>query len=240
MLNEGLNKATQIAEGLSGLVEPEGEGVADGVLMRVSFLGDASINNVADFKKWGETWFLIGLGVTQAHGEAPESITVVGASKGSIIIELLANPVISGTVASIIWGALKVSEKVLNLRKIAAETRVLNLQEKKLAREIEKAADSEKAAGIAIIIKEQTKLLKLKANGDGDKITALEKAITDLVNFINDGGEVDFIAPEEETDDEDEAIDDEFVQIREQAEDIRRLENQLKLLEDNSEEVEDA
>ena len=48
---------------------------------------------------------------------------------------------------------LKVTEKVFNLRKIAAETLVLDLQEKKLAGEIEKAAEKEKSAGIAIIIK---------------------------------------------------------------------------------------
>ena len=237
-LNEGISKITQIAEGLSGLVGSEEEDVADGVLIRVSFLGDASMNNVADFKKWGETWFNIGRGVTQAHGKTPEDITVVGAAKGSVIIELLADPVISGTVASIIWGALKVTEKVFNLRKIAAETLVLDLQEKKLAGEIKKAAEKEKSAGIAIIIKEQTKSLKLKADGDGDKISALEKSITDLVDFINDGGGVDFVAPEEENDDDDEVVDDGFIQIREQAENIRRLENKVKLLEYNNGEVE--
>ena len=59
-----------------------------------------------------------------------------------------------------------------------------------------------------------------------------------LVDFINDGGGVDFVAPEEENDDDDEVVDDGFIQIREQAENIRRLENKVKLLEYNNGEVE--
>lgn len=239
ILNEGVSKSAQISEGLAGLVVYEDEDVADGVLMRVSFLGDASMNNVADFKKFGDNWYHISRGITQAHNKAPEDIKVVGAAKGSVIIELLADPVISGTVASIIWGSLKVAEKVLNLKKIAAETRILNLQEKKLAGEIDKAADKEKSAGISGIVAEQIKVLKLKKATDGDKITALEKSVTELVNFINDGGGVDFVAPEEELNDEDEIVDDGFAKIRKQAEDIRCLENKLQLLEDKSVEVED-
>lgn len=238
-VNEGIRKSAQIAEGLSGLVEPDEYDVADGVLIRVSFLGEAAMNDVADFKKWGETWYNIGRGVAQAHGGAPEDVKVIGAAKGSVIIELLADPQTAGTVMGIIWGALKIAEKVFDLKKKAAEIRILDLQEKKLAGNIEKAADKEKFSGIAIIIEQQTKLLELKPKVDGDKINALEKSITDLVNFIDDGGEVDFVAPEEEINEEDEVVDDGFVQIREQAEDIRRLESKLKLLEDNREEVDD-
>ena len=233
-LNEGIRKSAQISEGLSGLVESDEEGVTDEVLIRVSFLGNASMNNVADFKKWVETWFNIGRGVAQVHGGAPEDVRVIGAAKGSVIIELTAVAVIARTVSGIIKSALEVAEKVFELRKKAAEIRILNIQENKLAGEIEKAAKKEKSSGIAIIVKQQTKLLKLKANGDGEKINALEKSITALVNFIDDGGEVDFVAPEEEIDEEGEVIDDDFVQIRKQAEDIRRIENKLKLLEDNS------
>lgn len=238
-INEGIRKSAQIAEGLSGLVESDEDDVADGVLIRVSFLGEAAMNNIADFKKWGDIWYNIGRGVAQAHGDAPEDIRIVGAAKGSVIIELLANSVIAETVSGIILRALTVAEKVFNLRKIAAETRVLKLQEKKLAGVINKAAEDEKNAGIATIIKEQTKLLKLKPETDGEKIVALEKSITELVTFISDGGGVDFVAPEEKTDDDDEVIDDDFVQIRQQAEGIRNLEDRLKLLEDNREEVED-
>jgi len=238
-LNEGVSKSAQISEGLSGLVETDEDEIVDGVLMRVCFLGDASMNNVADFKDYGAAWYLISRGITQAHDKAPEDIRVVGAAKGSVIIELLADPVISGTVASIIWGSLKVAEKVLNLKKLAAETRILNLQEKKLAGEIDKAAEKEKSAGIKGIVAEQIKALNLKKTADGEKITALEKSVTELVTFINDGGGVDFVAPEEARDNEDEVVDDGFVQIRKQAENIRCLESKLKLLENNSEEAND-
>jgi hypothetical protein len=46
------------------------------------------MSNVADFRKWGTFWFEIGRGVAMAHNAAPEEIKIVGATKGSIIIEL--------------------------------------------------------------------------------------------------------------------------------------------------------
>ncbi len=237
-ISQGVSKSSQISAGLEGCITEHEDDVDGEVLIRVSFLGEASMSNVKDFKDWGSNWHEIGRGIAMAHDATPEDIKIVGAAKGSVILELLTNPAIATTVGSVIWGALKVAEKVLDIRKKAAEVRGLNLQNKKLAGDLNKAAETEKENGVQEIIQEQNKELSLKKS-DGEKITALEKSVTKLVEFIEKGGEVDFVIPEEEeTDDEDEnpTEESEFTQLRTAFEEIKLLEQKIQLLENNAEE----
>lgn len=233
-LNEGIRKSGLIADGLDGCVQDDELEVYDEALIRVSFLGDAAMSNVKDFKKWGIIWHDIGRGVAMVHGNAPEDVKIIGAAKGSVILELMALAKIATTIAGVIWSALKVAEKVLDIRKKAGEIRHLNLETKKLAGDMEKAAEKEKEVGVTNIINLQIKELKLKKNGDGEKISALEKSVKNLVDFIELGGEVDFVVPEEAVSDEDEAVVDDFTKLRKTTEEIRLLEEAVKLLEDNS------
>lgn len=238
-ISQGVSKSGQIAAGLEGCLEEYEDGINEDVLIRVSFLGDASMSNVKDFKDWGSNWHEIGRGIAMAHDATPEDIKIVGAAKGSVILEFLTNPAIATTVGSVIWGALKVAEKVLDIRKKAAEVRNLNLQNKKLSDDLNKAAEEEKENGIKEIIDEQNKELSLKSS-DGDKITALNKSITKLVDFIEKGGEVDFVIPDEEESDDEEsdnpAVNSEFTQLRTVFEEIKLLEQKIQLLENNTEE----
>ena len=97
---------------------------------------------------------------------------------------------------------------------------------------MDKEAEKEKTAGIERISSEIVKKLKLKKDGEGDKINALDKAIKNLVNFIESGGEVDFIIPEEEVEDEeDEKETPEYDNLRITFQEIRQLEAKIKLLE---------
>jgi len=74
--------------------------------------------------------------------------------------------------------------------------------------------------------------LKLKEDGEGDKTNALDKAVKNLVNFIESGGEVDFIIPEEEVEsEENEKTSPEYGDLRVAFQEIRQLENKIKLLE---------
>jgi hypothetical protein len=236
-LNEGLKKIKLIADGLEGCVYEDEEELSEEVLIRVSFFGDASISNVKDFKDWGAKWHDIGRGIAMAHGSAPENIRITGAAKGSVILELMTDPALATTVSAVIWGALKVTEKVQDIRKKAAEVQNLKLQNKKITKELQDAAEQEKEAGIATIIEEQTNLLKLDNGSSGDKHKALEKAIKTLVDFIDLGGEVDFVVPDDERNEEDSA-DDVYEKLREQAQEIRLLEDKLKLLDHQNSEGE--
>jgi hypothetical protein len=80
------------------------------------------------------------------------------------------------------------------------------------------------------------KELALKKSSEGDKITALDKSVKDLVNFIERGGEVDFIIPEDKTSG-DVADDDLSMQaksdLRIAFKEIRRLEHHIKQIEHN-------
>ena len=185
------------------------------------------MSNVADFKNWGNIWFDIGRGVAMAHNASPEDVKIVGATKGSIIIELAVIASIAATTSGIILAALKVAEKVLDILKKAEEIRNLKLQNSKLANDLKHEAENEKQAGIEAISAEIIKQLKLKKNGEGDKVAALEKAVKNLVNFIESGGEVDFIIPEEDTESsESETNKPRYKDLRVTFQEIRYLETQ--------------
>jgi hypothetical protein len=235
-LLDGIKKSDQIKSGLDGCVSQEGYEEENEILIRVSFAGDASMSNVTDFKKWGSTWFDIGRGIALAHNATPEEVKIIGATKGSIVIELAVIASLATTISGIILAALKVAEKVLDIRKKAEEIRSLKLQNKKLANDMEKEADKEKSAGIEAISKKIVEELKLKSDGEGDKITALEKAVKNLVSFIESGGEVDFILPEEEETENagTEHEDSDYGDLRVTFQEIRQLESKLKLLESKS------
>jgi len=231
-ISEGIQKATQIKTGLEGCVTEEEYEIKDEVLIRVSFTGHAAMSNIVDFKAWGNIWYDIGRGVAMAHDASPEDVKIVGATKGSIIIELAVVASIAATTSGIILSALKVAEKVLDIQKKAEEVRNLKLKNNKLANGIKQEAENEKQAGIEAISAEIIKQLKLKKNGEGDKVLALEKAVKNLVNFIESGGEVDFIIPEKGTENnEAENNKPSYEDLRITFQEIRYLENKMKRLE---------
>ena len=234
-LEEGLEQVRLISDALKDCVCDDEEESKDEVLIRVIFLKEASISNVSDFKNWGDTWYLIGHGITLAHNATPQDIKIVGADKGSVILELLTKPEIAATVADIIHSVLETVAEVLNIKKLVSEARkfslkIVALEENATDTDSKNIAESEKKKAVENIIKKQTEKLKLNKDSDGGKITALEKAITLLVEFIAKGGELDFVVPEEVSKKEDKTGEI-FAQIREKTKDIRVLEENLKLLE---------
>lgn len=227
-INEGLSKSNQIKAGLTDCVFEEEYESENEILMRVSFTGHALMENVKDFKSWGNIWYDIGRGISMAHGLTPEDIKIVGATKGSIIIELAVIASIATTTSGIILAALKVAEKVLDIRKKAEELRGLKLKNAKLSKDLDKEAENEKKDGIERITGDIASQLNIQGNGDGDKIKALDTAVKNLVNFIEKGGIVDFIVPE---DVDAEGEEDNNAELRVAFQEIRQLEKKLELLE---------
>jgi len=221
----------RIKAGLEEIVLEEEYESEDEVLIRVSFTGQATMSNVTDFKNWGNIWHEIGRGIAMAHNASPEDVKIIGATNGSIIIELATFAGIATTTSGIILAALKVTEKVLDIKLKAEEIKNLKLKNRKLATDMEKEAENEKKTGIEEISADIVKQLKLKPDTEGDKITALKKAVKNLVNFIESGGEVDFVIPEIAESDEDEAISSNYGNLRITYQEIRQLEAKIKLLE---------
>jgi hypothetical protein len=236
-LNEGARKINLISEGLQGIIIESDYDLESEAILRVSFLGDASISNVKDFKDWGAKWHDIGRGIAMAHDSAPESIKIIGASKGSVILELLTIHTIAFSVSQIILAALKVTERVQDIRKKALEIENLTLQNKKIAKDLSDSAEQEKENGVKNIIEEQKNILKLTSE-NGDKIIALEKSIKTLLDFIDSGGEIDFIVPEENSSSEESEKIDSFKKIRESSKEIRAIKEKLRLIERKNNEPE--
>ena len=227
-INEGIKKSKQIQAGLAGCIIEEEYELEGEILMRVSFTGHALMQNVKDFKNWGNIWFDIGRGIALAHNLPPEDIRIVGATRGSIIIELAVVASVATTTSGIILGALKVAEKVLEILKKAEELKSLKLKNKKLIKELEEEAENEKKDGIEKITEEIASKLGIQNDGQGDKIKALDTAVKNLVNFIEKGGIVDFVVPEEEG--EEDTVD-KNAELRVAFEEIRKLEKKIELLE---------
>lgn len=227
-VSQGIAKSNQIKEGLTDCVTEEEYEAENEVLMRVSFTGHALMSNVTDFKSWGSIWYDIGRGIAMAHNVSPEEIKIVGATKGSIIIELAVIASIATTTSGIILAALKVAEKVIDIRTKAEELRGLKMRNDKFAKELEKEAENEKKAGIEEITGAVAQELQLK-DGEGDKAKALDTAVKNLVNFVEKGGIVDFVIPEAK--EEEEGNEDENQKLRVAFQEIRKLEKKIALLE---------
>ncbi|QYZ66991.1 MAG: hypothetical protein OI74_11250 [Gammaproteobacteria bacterium (ex Lamellibrachia satsuma)] len=229
-LNEGIQKSKQIQTGLTDCVFEEEYEAENEVLMRVSFTGHALMKNVSDFKSWGNIWYDIGRGIAMVHNASPEEVKIVGATKGSIVIELAVIAKIAATASGIILAALKVAEKVLDIRKKAEKLKGLKLKNDKVIKDLEQEAENEKKSGIEEITGNISGELKIKKNGEGDKVKALDTAVKNLVNFVEEGGVVDFIEPKDSEDiDEEQANENQKLRVAFQ--EIRQLENKLSLLE---------
>ena len=86
-VQDGCRKSDEIKASLEDCVPSETE-LPDEILIRVSFTNAASISNIVDLKRWSREWHDIARGIAMAHGASPESIRVVGAGKGSIVVDL--------------------------------------------------------------------------------------------------------------------------------------------------------
>lgn len=231
-ITTALEKIDSIRKGLSGLatpVEPATKG--DEVLLRVTFTGDASIGNVADLKEWSSDWYNIARGIAMAHDQPPESVRVVGAAKGSIVIELAAVLVVAKTASLIILEALKVSERVVAILQQVETLRTMRLNNKRIATDLKKEAERDRSDGIAQITEKAVKQIGLKKDSAGDKFVALESAIKGLVTFLTKGGEVDCVVPDAPPDAQAESaaarqeLAQTFKQIRDLGEHVKRLEH---------------
>ena len=228
-ISGGISKSNQIKAGLTDCVLEEEYEAENEILMRVSFTGHALMENVKDFKSWGNIWFDIGRGIAMAHDLSPEDIKIVGATKGSIIMELAVVASVATTTSGIILAALKVAEKVLDILNLAEELKSKKIKNTKLVKDMQKEAENEKKDGIEEITNNIAEKLGIKHNGEGDKIKALDTAVKNLVNFIEKGGVVDFVVPEEEELEEGE--EDQHEDLRMAFNEIRKLEKKIELLE---------
>jgi len=232
-LQTGVEQSSAIKNSIKHLFDnPQHE--SDDVIVRVRFSGEACISNVVDLKKWSTDWHDIARGIAMAHEIAPEEIRVIGARKGSIIIELATAALVAKTLSIIMLEILKVVERVLTIRKQAAEIRALNLSNTKLAQDIDTAADEEKTNEVERIVNEVVKRVSLQNSSNGDVQVALTSSIKKLVIFVEKGGAVDCVLPRIDDAAEEEAQTStrraELEELQQSVSEIRALEARVRLL----------
>lgn len=235
-INTAIEKSNAIKKGLEGCVEI-GKPLSEEILIRVNFSKDAAMANITDLKKWGSVWYDIGRGIAMVHDSSPEEIRIIGAKNGSVVLELAATLSIAWTISSIILMALRVAERVIIVQGRAEEVRGLRLGNDKIAKDLEQEAKKEREKGIAEITTTIAQKLNIKSSGEGDKTSALDKAVKELVNFLTKGGEIDCMIPEEEDGPTEGAEEGEagrtnqLRELRTTFETIRQLESKVRLLE---------
>lgn len=239
-ITQGIEKSNIIKKGLEGCVEVR-EFPSDEFLIRVNFSNDAAITNIKDLKEWGDIWHTIGRGIGITHGIPPEEIRIIGASNGSILLDLGVTYLFVNTVSMILNKALNIAERVIQIRGEAEKVRTLHLSNNKIASQLETEAKKVNDEGIEKIKKEVFSQLGIGNSPDGDKQTAFVKALGLLINFLSKGGEVDCVIPDEpettEEENEGESQDqpqraqlttlrESFQQIRDHSAKLRVLEHQ--------------
>ncbi|WP_412464430.1 hypothetical protein [Flavobacterium mekongense] len=198
------------------------------VLMRIYFQEGVAISNLNDLKKISSNWFDISRGIAIAMNQTPEDFRVISAKKGSIIIDLAIMVGVATAMSKILLEALKVADRVLDIRKKVEEIKGLKLSNKKIELELNKEADLERDNGVKKIVEETISQLGLIKETEGDKITAIEKSIKKLLEFTENGGQVDFTQNDKTVQEDLREIN---LQLKNNIEEIRKLESRLKYLE---------
>lgn len=234
-IESGVSRSNQIRDALKGVLDLEDYELRQEVLLRIKFSGNAPISNVVDLRNWADVWFDIGRGIAMANGVAPETVRVVGASRGSIIIDLAVIYGVAWTVSEIILMALEVAKRSLQVKREAEEIRALKLKNDRIVALIEDEIESEKKSRSEEIAQKMIEKLELSRNGNGDIVNVLEKATRRLVDFVERGGEVDVVPPKEIVNSAEEEVDpvepQKLEELKGQVEKIRLAEKEIRLLE---------
>jgi len=234
-INAGIQWSQQVQRLLAEIVSPEVMTPDhNDVVLRVRFTGEAKVENLTELKDWSKAWWDIGRGISMAHGQSPEAISVIGAGKGSIIVTLLVANGIASTVSRIILASLKVVEKYYDIMRQIEKVRALKLSNDKAEKALKEEAETYKNSGVKEIVDKTVQELDLKEQTEGDKVTALTSATKKLIDFVIKGGQVDFVMPEDdETEPTEESRDggNEKNELRIRLQEVRRLEREIRQLE---------
>jgi hypothetical protein len=229
-VGSAVERASQIKAGLDGLVEPLAP-LTEEALIKVVFRGGAAIENIVDLRRWASEWHDIGRGIAMVANASPEEIRVVGAKNGSIIITLAATYAVAQVAATVILKSLEIVEKVMNLRKIHAEIKSLDISNKSLADEARKAVLDESESGAENAAENAMQELGLVL--DGEQRAVLQKSVKRLISFIEKGGSVDVVLlPFESTEGKNAEADIHLnvAALADKAERIRRIESKIEAI----------
>ena len=187
-----LQKMTALKDSTKGLFVEEVREFPE-AMVHVRFKGSVAIENISDLKKWSANMHTICRGLAMAHGQTPESVQVLGASRGSLIFDLGMALVVTETLTRIMTRILGVADKVQDIRRKVAEVRALHLDNEQIAVSLEQEAKKIEEKGQELVAEETAKAMHLS----GEKAAALKKAVELIYDFVNGGGEFDVLLSEQ-------------------------------------------
>lgn len=196
--NELQTRIDQLVSGLGPMVEDiEAAELEEGqARLTLVFQGEIDVVTVSDLEKQSEAWRKILSAFARLSGEGEGDLKIQSIGKGSLFLELLGA---TGLVYAIANGAskvLEVYERVLNIRRHAAELRKLELSNDEIPADLEKEADAvlEQAAGsVAEDLIKQHKLTGKK--GVGEIRNAVSLSLRQIFVFVEKGGILDVRSP---------------------------------------------
>ena len=169
-INAGIEWSTQTSKQLkrladSNLIDEIGPGE---ILIRVKFSEAAKISNMDELKEWSRIWWEIVRGITLLHGKSPEAVRIISASKGSILLDLLAYAAFANVLLITINGSLKATERIQTIRLKEQEIKSLKLQNKATEIALGEALEEERRQRIEAITSEVLKSIKAPSAPDGE------------------------------------------------------------------------
>lgn len=206
-IQTGIANAESITASLAPLeIRQLNELPENNILTRVKFDHDAKITDINELKEWMTKWFDIGRGFAIANSQTPEDIKVIGASKGSIILELALLATTALPIAKAISIIMDCLVKFQEFRLKAEEVRKMKNENESFAEDLEKDAErwEERAEKIKTETVERTtrEIIPYFDNYQKSSNAELTKAVKTLVDFIAKGGEVDCAIPTENSQNE--------------------------------------
>ncbi|WP_318460831.1 hypothetical protein [Photobacterium leiognathi] len=175
------------------------------VLTRVRFHNDALISNVVNLSDWTARWNTIARGYSMALGQAPETFEVVGASKGSIIFDLLLDfetvKLFSETfnhLAETVFNVAEIYGVIKAMKFIKESNPDLYKQTVECAKAEAEKKHEEMAEQVACKLLEKFQLNG--QNRDGEVKESLKRSVKELNNFVNKGGDINFRTESDDVD----------------------------------------
>lgn len=207
-----------------GLERDDDEGeLIDLPLVRVRFKDGAAVDDIALLKKWIVDWFDISRGAAMAVGETPQSVKVVGASNGSVIITLGTIGSVTMILAMIATNAGRIAREYLSIANDIEDLRQKKRLNKVIEDELKQQQTRLHETGIEDTLNEIKDTVPQMIEQEVEN--ALRKSIERYFSFYKKGGDVDFIPPRSRVEDTEEGEEDQDVidQIRAHAGENDRL-----------------
>lgn len=198
------------------------------MLVRVYFRDEASITDLKKLQDFSDDWYHIGNGIALAKDKDISEFKVLGAHKGSIIIDLSTGIEIAILLADIVMIVMEASERIGKFRKHKRDAQALNNEAINVVfeDEIQKMVANEREQMLATL----NSRFNFTTENRGDKTAALERSAELLAAFIDRGGAVDIVETTEIEEESTSYNRKGMTELTTKMREIRKLEASLKLL----------